>query len=587
MQQPHFETQNQKILVEQIRLLYQVALPILATNLLVSIALMFGLWNVVSKTTLVIWMALMLLVIVARIIVYVDFRRHFKAELVQRYGLYFIVGTGLTALVWGIGGVLLFPVEKLEYQLFILFVLVGMGAGAVSSLTAYLPAFYAFLPISMLPIAIKFYFVGGPIHVSLAMMCTVYIIALSYFALKINRTLKQSLKLGFENIDLVKQLHQQKDRAERANKAKSKFLAAASHDLRQPLHALMLFTSVLDESIKYPKVRRVVDQIKSSVNTLQSLFNALLDISQLDAGATKVEMTDFYLSSLFKKLANDFDLLAREKGLSISWPICSYVVRSDPNLFETIMRNYISNAIRYTDTGEIRITCATKDQSVCIRVSDTGVGIAEAEQQAIFAEFYQLSNPERDRGKGLGLGLAIVQRTAALLGHVIEVESTPGQGSTFSIRLEQVIIAEQSEATESPTESNIVLVSRVLIIVVDDEASVREGTQNLLELWDCDVITAADQNEAMDKLRQQNRVPDGIIADYRLRENRTGIDAIHAIYAEYNINIPALIVTGDIAVDRLREVSSSGFQVLYKPVAAVKLRTFLRNIQLRKQVEQN
>jgi len=143
------------------------------------------------------------------------------------------------------------------------------------------------------------------------------------------------------------------------------------------------------------------------------------------------------------------------------------------------------------------------------------------------------------------------------------------------------------EATESPTESNIVLVSRVLIIVVDDEASVCEGTQNLLELWDCDVITAADQDEAIDKLRQQNRVPDGIIADYRLRENRTGIDAIHAIYAEYNINIPALIVTGDIAVDRLPEVRSSGFQVLYKPVAAVKLRTFLRNIQRRKQAEQN
>lgn len=578
--------QDQKVLLEQIKFLYQISLPILASSLLVSIALLYGLWEVAPHTALFVWMGLVLCVVAIRSVLYFIYRRYIDLEHAQGQIMYFVIGSGAMGLTWGIGAAVLFPSLQLEHQLFILVVLAGMGAGSMPVLTAYLPTFFAYFLASMLPVCIMLFLSGQPIHLSLGIMILAYIIFLSYFGIKANHTLKQSLMLRFENMDLVEQLREQKDEAEQANSAKSKFLAAASHDLRQPLYSLLLFTSVLDESIKQPKERKIVDQIKASVETLQNLFNALLDISQLDAGILKVEKTAFRLHPLFEKLDNDFHPQAREKGLRFIWPTCSYAAYTDPTLLAQILRNYISNAIRYTDHGEVKITCETDGKFIVINVIDTGIGIHTDEQQSIFEEFHQLSNPERDRSKGLGLGLAIVQRTASLLGHSINIVSQPGKGSTFSITLEQANIGE-SEDRVTPEIENKIENDSTYIIVIDDEASVREGTQSLLNVWGCNVVTAADKNEAMAQLRQQNRSPDGIIADYRLRENQTGIEVIHAIHAEYNDKIPALIVTGDIAVENLREVNSSGFQVLHKPVPPAKLRSFLRNIQLRQNNNMN
>jgi len=570
---------DQRIFIEQIKILYRTLLPILIVNLAVSFALIYGLWEVASQTALTLWMGMMLVIFILRFITYLIYRYRFKPEHVKRFAQYFVIGTGITGLMWGIGGAILFPDQELEYQLLILFVLVGMGAGAVSSLTTYLPAFLAYFPVTMIPILIKLLLVGEPIQLSLGVMSAAYIIALSYFGININRTLKESLQLRFENIDLVEQLREQKDEAEQANISKSKFLAAASHDLRQPLHALMLFTSVLDESIQYPQVRKVVDQIKASVQALQSLFNALLDISRLEAGVMKADMQSFEIQPLFKKLANDFNPQAREKGLDISWPNCSFAVYSDPTLLEQILRNYISNAIRYTDEGNIRIICDDEDDLLHLHVIDTGVGIPEQELSAIFEEFHQLSNPERDRSKGLGLGLAIVQRTAKLLKHPIQVDSDPGQGSRFSITMKQADMNKVSCLTPAPVAQDREPERGKLIVIIDDEISVLEGTQSLLQIWGCDVITATSLEEALGKLSKQDRPPDAIVADYRLREQRTGIEAIHAINAVYDMKIPALIVTGDIAADRLREVNDSGFQILHKPIAPLKLRTFLRHIK--------
>jgi len=578
----NIKSPDERILVEQVKILYRTLLPILAISLVVGSGMLYGLWGVVSQAALTIWMTLLLIVVTVRVLTLASYRRYFKPEHAKRHGLYFILGSGVAGLLWGVGAVVLYPDQGIEYQLFILVILVGMGAGSMSSLTTYLPAFFAYFPTSLLPISILLMMGGDPLHLSLGIMAVAYVIALTYFALNINRSLIQSLELRFENIELVEQLRQQKDEAEQANIAKSKFLAAASHDLRQPLHALTLFTSVLDESIQYPKVRRVVDQIKASVHALQSLFNALLDISRLEAGVMIAEKSNFDLQPLFEKLANDFNPEASEKGITIIWPTDSYAVHSDPNLLEQILRNYISNAIRYTHKGEVSITCEGDGDLLTIKVIDSGVGIPEEEQQAIFKEFHQLSNPERDRSKGLGLGLAIVQRTAKLLGHAIGVESQPGAGSTFSITVDQVNITESTGASKASFKRDAEHKETALLVVIDDEVSVREGTQSLLELWGCDVITAVDKYEAIARLREGNRIPDAIIADYRLPKNETGVDAIRAIYAEYSEEVPALIVTGDIAAERLREVNSSGFQVLHKPVAPAKLRAFLRNVQHRK-----
>jgi len=392
----------------------------------------------------------------------------------------------------------------------------------------------------------------------------------------------ESIRLRNENIELVKALRLGKADAEQANIAKSKFLAAASHDLRQPLHALMLFTSVLDESIQYPEVRKVVDQIRTSIDALQNLFNALLDVSRLDAGVIQVEKTDFFLQSLLDKLVNDFEPVASEKGLRISCPACPFAANSDLIQLEQILRNYLSNAIRYTVKGEIGITCVADSSNITINVFDTGPGISKNSQQAIFSEFYQLSNPERDRSKGLGLGLAIVQRISKLLEHPINVESTPGKGSIFSVSVPQAHNVEENITDTTDITQDTQHMSNGLIIVIDDEASIREGMQSLLQRWGYEVICAADEVEVLNLLRQHGRTPDVIIADYRLREYKTGIETILAIHTEYGKYIPALIITGDTSADEIREVDNSGFQVLYKPVAPTKLRAFLRYVQSNK-----
>jgi len=574
---------DEKIFVEQIHVLYRPSVPTIIASMVVGLALLLGFWDLISHLILIIWFSLMLLVLGARYVTCLQYRKIFNSENAKRFAVYYVVGAGLTGLLWGVSGVLLFPPGETAYQLFLVITLVGLGAGSVTTHSAYLPTVFSFFPVSMLPIIGMLFYTAETIHVSLGIMLIAYLLSLSYFAVTSNRGLKETLKLRFENIDLVAQLQEQKGEAEQANIAKSKFLAAASHDLRQPLYALSLFTAVLDESIESPKVRRVVDQIKASVDALQNLFNALLDISRLDAGVIQVEKSDFYLQPLLDKLANDFDPLAREKGLRIDCPACDSAVRSDLALLEQILRNYISNAIRYSESGEIRVTCIADDGNVTINVIDKGLGIAEENQQIIFSEFHQLSNPERDRSKGLGLGLAIVKRTAKLLGHSINVESKPGKGSEFSISVPQAHSVEEAIADDADANQDAQYVGSELIVVIDDEASIRDGMQTLLKQWGYEVISAADKDEVINLLGQQSRIPDGIIADYRLREHKTGIEVIKAIHTEYEKSIPALIVTGDTSVDELREVDSSGFEVLHKPVAPIKLRAFLRHIHVQKE----
>lgn len=585
----HFESNRSEIsrhvFVEQIHALYKHLLVILFINFIVGGMIIYGLWNVVSQQALLIWGSGLLASIILRIVLYIMYRRTDPLKIGQRQATYFALGSGLTGIIWGAAGVLLFPAGVLEYQLFILFVLVGMGAGAVTSLTAYMPTFYAYIIPSMLPICIMLLTVGDPIHVSLGVMAAAYMPALSFFGHNINRSFKQSLSLRFENINLVKELSEKKEQAEQANIAKSKFLAAASHDLRQPLHALSLFTAVLDESIQYPKVRKVVEQINSSVNALQNLFNALLDISRLEAGVMTVDKTDFRLQALFDKLENDFNPQASEKGLQILWSPCPHTVYSDPALLEQILNNYISNAIRYTQQGYIKINYEIQDDQIDIQVKDTGVGIEPKDQQAIYTEFHQLNNPERDRSKGLGLGLAIVERISGLLDQPINIESEPGHGSTFSIKvnLSQEDIPEHFNIQDTLVKQNDL--PDTTIVVIDDDISVREGTEALLQNWGYDGVIAANTEDAIAQLKTLQKKPHGIIADYRLRDGRTGIEAIQQLHKEYKSDIPALIVTGDIAAERLREVNSSGYQLLHKPVPSMKLRAFVRNVQLRQQKE--
>jgi two-component system, sensor histidine kinase len=248
---------------------------------------------------------------------------------------------------------------------------------------------------------------------------------------------------------------------------------------------------------------------------------------------------------------------------------------------ERILRNYLSNAIRYTDRGGIKITCVSLAEQLRIEVADSGIGIPAAQHREIFDEFHQLGNPERDRAKGLGLGLAIVDRVARLLGHSIDVESAPGEGSRFSVTVplgdSRRIASDGTPVTASAGED----LAGVRTIVVDDEIGVREGMRTLLEQWGCEVTLAGSEDEAVDAARQLAAAPDAVIVDYRLRDGRTGVQAVERLNREFARDIPALIVTGDTAPERLREAKASGYQLVHKPVQPAMLRALRKNARRR------
>jgi signal transduction histidine kinase len=569
---------------EQIKVIYRYLPALVVINAVVGAAMVYGLWNVVPHEGLVVWGCIMVAVLAVRGMTYGVYRRYAGAHPSSTHWTAgFTVGSALSGALWGAVGVFLFPSESLEYQLFILFILMGMGAGAVTSLTAYMPAFYAFLPICLLPISVVLFQQAEPIHTALGVMTVAYVAGLSFFGRTLNRALTESLSLRFENIELVQELSVQRDEAERANIAKSKFLAAASHDLRQPLHALRLFTSALDERIHYPDVRKIVANINDSVQALESLFSALLDVSRLDAGVLQPALRHFKLQELTARLTKDYAPEAAAKGLRLECVTCDAVVYSDPALLERILRNYVSNAIRYTDAGEVRIVCTADARNVRIEVADTGIGIPAEQHHEIFSEFHQLHNPERDRTKGLGLGLAIVDRVARLLNHPIEVRSTPGVGSCFSVTVTRGDASRVvPEATASPGGAGDLKGLRAL--VVDDEIGAREGMRTLLEQWGCEVMLAASESEAIDAMRASSGAPEVIIMDFRLRDGRTGPQAIEKLQGVSGQRIPALIVTGDTAPERLREAKAAGYPLVHKPIQPATLRAFLGNVRRRRRL---
>lgn len=413
---------------------------------------------------------------------------------------------------------------------------------------------------------------GTPLHLSLAALTVGMIASLAIWGV-------QQVKIRRNEVRLRLALQQEKLRAEQANLAKSRFLAAASHDLRQPMHALALFVEALRSQVQHPPVRSLVDNIESSVRALDGLFNALLDISKLDAGTVTPALQHFSLRPLMERLDNEFRQQAH--GRSLSWQCggCDYTAHSDPVLFETILRNLISNAIRYTPRGSVHITCQPDRDLIRISVVDTGVGILPEHQAEVFREFHQLHNPERDRNKGLGLGLAIVDRLTRLLGIRLRLESAPGVGSDFSLEIPAGTTAVAEPATGS-AQPVFGLFNGAVVLIIDDELDIRQGMKILLTNWGCMTLEAESGDEALRLLRELALVPELIVADLRLRHNQTGIDAIREVRATFGDDIPAMIVTGDTAPERLQEADAAGFPLLHKPVKPHRLRAaMLRLLQ--------
>lgn len=365
--------------------------------------------------------------------------------------------------------------------------------------------------------------------------------------------------------------------AVQANAAKTRFLAAASHDLRQPIHALGLFFAELSDRVHSPETALVIGQIDDSISAINSMLNALLDISKLDAGVVKPNLEDCNLKDIFNRLKTDFQPIALENQNELRIRSSSAIVSTDPVMLERMLRNLIGNALRYTENGRVLVAARQRKQHIEIQIIDNGVGIPKDQLDDIFIEFHQLQNPARDRRRGLGLGLAIVKRLAKLLDHKIKVVSQFSRGSCFSI----ILPLANQQTTKQPIHQvdtayvhNYSLEGRQ-ILVLDDDISVLEGMHGLLSHWGCQVISAGSPSEAVDKVAASILKPEVLIIDYRLTDNVSGIDVATNLQKRFGYPIAVLIITGDTGPERLREADASGFPLLHKPVQPAKLRSTL------------
>lgn len=345
--------------------------------------------------------------------------------------------------------------------------------------------------------------------------------------------------------EMEQELIDARQAAERANKANSAFLAAASHDLRQPVQALSLLNGALRRTVKGSLALEMVEGQQHSLDAMTNLLNSLLDISRLDAGAVAPEFEEFPIQRLVDRLSAEFSRQAKQNGLSFAGDNCNTVVRSDPNLLAEIIQNFVSNAIRYTDKGSVKLSCREQDGNLWIDVSDSGIGIAADQIEEIFLEFYQIKTPGTDK-EGFGLGLAIVKRLADLLRHEINVVSDPGNGSTFSVCL-PIVKHTSLQQSDEETPGNKEYQPQVtgLIILIEDDVKVANAWGLLLEAEGFRVAMAASALEARAVAKHLDRAPELIISDFHLLDGSTGVEAVAAIRKEFDTNIPALIVSGD------------------------------------------
>jgi signal transduction histidine kinase/ActR/RegA family two-component response regulator len=535
----------------QVRLLYE-QLPVSVGASLVGTLLFAAIfWGDPFKQKLVIWTAVMIANQAWRVLLYRRFRREggFPRGEVRRYGFYWALGSGISGCVWGAATLLFFAASPVMQTMLIVSVF-AVTSAAVLLIGSHLPSFYAFVLPALVPIVARNVAEGEPLHLLLALITAIATLGIVAFGRNYNSALVQSLRNRFENEALARTLVERnqaleaaraaaeiaRTQAEIANRSKTQFFAAASHDLRQPLHALGLFAAALAEKVHDPDVMNVVRSINSSVDALDSLFNELLDISRIDAGVVRVNRHHFPLEPILMRLRTDFAPEADERFLRLNIRPSPLHVDSDPVLVERILRNLVSNALRYTREGGVLLVARARGDEVWLDVWDTGIGIP-AEELSLASRV----------ARGTRFRLVVAR------GDPAKVPAVPAEA-------------------ESPRRDG--LAGRT-VLVIDDEAAILDGMRTLLLGWGAQVVTAASFEESLIATRGLARAPDLVVADYRLGAGGTGADAIEAVREQWGVTVPAVVVTGSTTPDHVHEAKARGFRLLAKPIAPAKLRALI------------
>ncbi len=574
-----------RIRVEQMRILFR-EMPVTQYMSFLAIFVAFGMaYFISSDISFVIWLVVILIFSIIRLTTSLWLlKQDLSDEQVLLWGQRTVLMAFIMGLSWGSFSILSLFIDH-PMRVFMIFqpMFVLMGISSLGAI--YKRYFFAVLLPVFIIVATTLQFTGIDYFAVIgAFLGLVVMPVFVLFWSKTENATIDAIELQFEKQYLAEELGKKKLEAERANKAKSKFLAAASHDLRQPMHALGLYIDAMSSEKDIGRKEELTQKIKMAVTSLNDLFQSLLEVTKLDAGLLEVNVVDFSVSELFKRLEVRFTPLAAAKNLQFDVGTSELVVKSDPILLERILDNLITNAIRYTTVGKIQLKATGDDQeTILIDVIDTGTGIPAVEKANIFEEFYQLDNSADENAKGLGLGLSIVKRLCTLLSHPIDISTTVGQGSVFSVRVPLGDPNKASKNNEHDASSNWQF-EDAWIVIIDDEESVRDAMQTLLNSWGCQsFVCAADIAEALAVLNDIPQQPALIIADYRLQGNETGVQAIKLINQHLATTIPSIIVSGDTAAELKQEAKENNFKLLNKPVNAGQLRMVVSHILRRRQ----
>ncbi len=544
--------------------------------LLGAALLAFVLWGHVSPALLAGWFALIALNQAWRgWLAHAWRRKQPGLEAMRRWGQYWWTGSAIAGGLWGLAAIAMFPASPAHQSLLIV-CLFSVVLGGLNLTAVYRPAFYGFVLPALVPLIVRVAFEGDEVHWYLALVMSVVLAFVLAFGHQLNDVLTRSIAMRYENLDLIEELraksraaNEARASAEAANRSKSQLLAAASHDLRQPLHALGLYIAALAARAQEQAWRPLVSSIQRAVAALEGQFEQLLDLSRLEAGALTPTQARVTLAPLFARIADELRPHADHKGIELRVADTRLAVRSDPALLERIVRNLVANAIRYTERGGVLLGARRASGNVAIDVVDTGVGIPSPLQSRIFEEFYQVRDRQTSRAHGgLGLGLAIVRRLATLLEHRIDVASRVGRGSRFRVVTEAAapVPVKRACATAVRGERGLSSMHGAVVAVVDDDPYAVDAMSALFETWGARVAGGSALPDVLDALGKLERYPDLLVADLRLANGDCGVEAVHRLRDELGIVVPALLVSGDTSPAAERDARAAGLPLLGKPV---------------------
>lgn len=577
-------TPQDRLLYEQIRLLARnVPALVVGTMVLATGTAALLLMNEQPVAWVMGWLTTLLALSVARwFVARAHDRRERQSGDARHWARIFVASSALAGLVWGALAWIFFTPGQPYTLVLVAMVLAAILSSATHSLGPYFPAHLAFGVPCLLPFALRCLMEGERQLVTLGGLTLVFLVMAELFARRISGAIEEALMLRFENQALVELVTAEKEKAEAANRAKTRFLATASHDLRQPIHAMSMFVPALkrmaqEGRLSAPTLGDMADRMQSALGTMGQLLSRLLDVSRLDADAVRVTTEDFPLEPLLSAVVDEVAEQAEAKGLRLRMHDGGLWVHSDPSVLHTMLSNLVSNAVRYTDRGGVLLSARLRGDSVDIQVWDTGIGISSDESSRITEEFYQGSNAHADgsQTRGFGLGMAIVHRSAQLIGVRLSWRSALGKGSMFSIRTPRAQASHQPGSLLPPKAPASKPVGAHIVLVVEENQDILAAMSILLRSWGHVPLQASNAQEAARIALDRGGQLDAALVDFHLARDSNGLAVAHLLRQHVGPDLAVAIVTGDTSTEVMSAVLAAGLTVMHKPVDPAELQQFI------------